>query len=243
MTWKEINDLDRATTIVVLPIGSTEQHGERLPLHTDIHFAECLAKTLCDDDDDAVRDRCVLLPSQNFGMSWHHTAFPGTISLSEPVFTLVIQEILESLLKHGFKKILIINGHGGNDEGIERAISCVKEQFRDATVENPVIQIMKEQCFRNLVMQLTGEDIIHAGAAEASIVAETDADHLRPAEVVTCVPSEAKLGEGTSSPSEWAEKFPQGQKGDQRKTDPEIGGQLFDAIFNEVWIVAKQMAQ
>jgi len=104
--WPEIKDyLDKGGDIVLIPVGSTEQHGPHLPLGTDAMVAIRLAE-------DAGRIASVVSsPPLWFGWSPHHLGFPGTISVRAETVIVVVEDICRSLLHHGFKKLLIINGH------------------------------------------------------------------------------------------------------------------------------------
>lgn len=236
MTWKEIDQLDR-NTLLILPVGSTEQHGERLPVETDALFAEYWAKKTAEEIPDSI-----LLPTLNYGMSWHHTAFPGTISLDGPVYALVIRNILESVARAGFHKVLIANGHGGNHKWIEQAIAEVREIYPDMVFSNPVIELIRDNDFKKIADSF-GEDIVHAGAMEVSQIAAIEPEKVRRSSVVTNVPTGAKWGEGTNSPSEWKQKFPMGQKGDQRNCQVDKGEVLNKFIVLKLLEIAKKMME
>ena len=236
MTWEEIDGLDKENTLVILPFGSIEQHGQRLPLITDTMFANHWAKQVAERIENSV-----LLPSQNYGMSWHHTAFPGTISLDPTTYVQVIRNILESITKCGFQKILIVNGHGGNQKWIEQVITETQEKYPDTTISNPVIKLFRDSEFRKFLRHFN-EDTIHAGAMETSMYAAIAPD-LRPETVVTNVPTGAKFGEGTNSPNEWKKKFPTGQKGEQRLYSIIMGREMNEFVLQKLLETAKQMME
>ena len=123
MTWKEVKDRIREVDIVIIPIGSTEQHGLALPLGTDSYAAIGLAEEV------ATKTGVVIAPPIWFGDSAHHMAFPGTITLRPETIIKVIEDVSESLFRHGFKKIIIINGHrGANLPALDIATRAVKEK-------------------------------------------------------------------------------------------------------------------
>ena len=234
MTWEEIEGLNKENTLVILPLGSVEQHGQRLPVITDTMFANHWAKQVAERIENSV-----LLPSQNYGMSWHHTAFPGTISLDPVTYVQIIRDILKSITKHGFQKILIVNAHGGNQKWIEQAIVEIQESYPDATILNPVIELFRDSKFREFLSNFN-EDTIHAGGMEVSMYASIT-PNLRPETVVTNVPTGTKFGEGTNSPSAWKEKFPKGQKGDQRVCLIDVGKGMNEFILQKLLETVKKL--
>jgi len=98
--------------IVILPIGSTEQHGPFLPVNTDAAITWAIAMAAAKRVSDKLR--VLVAPLMPYGYSPHHCAFPGTITLSAPTMQQVIIEIVESIRANGFEKIVLLNGHGGN---------------------------------------------------------------------------------------------------------------------------------
>ncbi|MDF1540665.1 MAG: creatininase family protein [Candidatus Thorarchaeota archaeon] len=120
MTWQETEARIRECDTVIVPVGSAEQHGPALPIDNDCFIATRFAELVCDNlwPDTKV----TLAPSVAFGFSPHHMAFKGTITLSESTLANVIVDICMSLDHHGFTKILMINGHGGNQTAISNAI-------------------------------------------------------------------------------------------------------------------------
>lgn len=113
LTWEQARDALTGGALVVVPIGATEQHGPHLPLDTDWRLcgavAERAARALTDD---AVP--VLLTPPVWAGYSPHHGDFAGTVSLEFDTFLRVVGDITRSLWRHGARKILLLNGHGGN---------------------------------------------------------------------------------------------------------------------------------
>ncbi len=97
--------------IVILPVGSTEQHGEHLPVNTDTNCCFTIAVRAAESIDDFP---VVVLPPVWSGYSPHHMAFGGTITLEFHTFVEVLSQIAAGVAAHGFKKIILLNGHGGN---------------------------------------------------------------------------------------------------------------------------------
>ena len=108
MTWPEVQDLRTRTDMVIIPIAALEQHSLHLPIGTDFLNGLERAKLVAQKTDVLVAP--VLLP----GNSPYHMDFPGTITLSSQTVQQVYFEAAQSLMKHGFKRILLLNSHGGN---------------------------------------------------------------------------------------------------------------------------------
>ncbi len=105
----ELDALDRRTPVVV-PVAATEQHGAHLPLGTDTIIIEAVVDRL----DAAFDGRLLIAPTLAVGCSEHHMAFPGTLTLGHETFRRWVVDVVESVVRHGFRRILLLNSHGGN---------------------------------------------------------------------------------------------------------------------------------
>lgn len=112
LTSPEIAALDKEEGVVVLPIGSVEQHGAHLPVLTDTLIAtHTLDATLTALPDDV---KVWALPPMNYGKSNEHINYPGTITLAAETLMAVLHDIGASLARAGFRRLAFLNGHGGN---------------------------------------------------------------------------------------------------------------------------------
>ncbi|MFW9768523.1 MAG: creatininase family protein [Candidatus Thorarchaeota archaeon] len=120
MTWPEVEERLKECDIAIVPLGSTEQHGPALPVSTDHYiatqFAYRAAEMIWEEQ------KVVVTPTITFGFSPHHMEFKGTITLSELTLSSMIADVCHSLAQHGFKKIILLNGHGGNETAISNAM-------------------------------------------------------------------------------------------------------------------------
>jgi creatinine amidohydrolase len=123
-TWTQIPDLTEK--VAVVPLGSLEQHGHHLPLLTDTMSGAEIARRA----EQELGDTAVFLPILYLGCSDHHLAFPGTVSLHNQTYQRVIEEILESLLGSGFRRIVLLNAHGGNARPASAAMYEVEMRHR-----------------------------------------------------------------------------------------------------------------
>jgi creatinine amidohydrolase len=110
LTWPEMNDAIAAQKLVILPTGSTEQHGRHLPIDVDVFLCE----SVCLEVGRRVPEKVLVLPPISYGLNLHHIDFPGTIHIEPEVFIAFCVNITKSVAYHGFQKILIVNGHGSN---------------------------------------------------------------------------------------------------------------------------------
>lgn len=128
-TWEEIRDYAQQGALVVAPFGSTEQHGPMLPLDTDIHIAERWALDGAQRAWERFGVPSLVLPVMPFGLALHHMGFPGTLSLQPETYVAAVAEILGCVVEHGFRRIAVISGHGGNVPALELAMQKVVHRY------------------------------------------------------------------------------------------------------------------
>jgi creatinine amidohydrolase len=113
LSWPEVRDLVARDPVGVIPVGALEQHGLHMPLMVDAHLSETVAlgaAQLAADHGTSI----AVTPVVWTGYSPHHREFPGTVTLDDEVFSAVVGQVARSLWHSGFRRILILNGHGGN---------------------------------------------------------------------------------------------------------------------------------
>lgn len=161
MGWVDIAAYLQRETKVILPVGSTEQHGRHLPLGTDAYLPLELADRI------AEKTNIAIAPALVYGMSQHHLCFPGTISLKPQTLIHVMEDILQSLYRHGFRKVFIVNGHGGNVTSIRIAMANIMTEHADFEIVTR--QWWQEECVADLVKtQYENYEGGHADAVETS---------------------------------------------------------------------------
>jgi creatinine amidohydrolase len=110
LTWPEVKEAAEAGKVAVVPVATIEDHGRHLPIDTDVR----LCTAVCEEAVSRAADRAVLIPPINHGYSPHHMDFPGPITIGAETFIRYGVDVCRSLAHHGFKRILIVNGHGSN---------------------------------------------------------------------------------------------------------------------------------
>jgi creatinine amidohydrolase len=122
LTWPEVQEYLKKNDMVLFPVGSTEQHGKHIAEDNDAFTAYEIARRV------AEKTGVLVAPPMPFGNSVHHMRFPGSVTLTFQTLVNVYKEVCKSLLHHGFEKIVIMNGHGGNTGAISQALREVKEE-------------------------------------------------------------------------------------------------------------------
>jgi creatinine amidohydrolase len=117
LTWPEINEAVQLGKVCIVPTGSVEQHGPHLPLDVDIVCPQGIAYGVGKQ----IPDKVLVLPPVWYGYTGHVMDFPGTINTHWETFIQQVLDIAKSLAYHGFKKILLLNGHGSNMPNLDLA--------------------------------------------------------------------------------------------------------------------------
>lgn len=109
MSWVDVEGYLEDSDMVIIPLGSTEQHGPHLPLGSDYYQSFAMAEEI------SKRTQVVVAPVLLVGYSEYHSGFPGTISVKRETMEQLLFECVESLMKYGFRRFMFLNYHGGNN--------------------------------------------------------------------------------------------------------------------------------
>ena len=156
LTTAEVGARVAAGAFLVVPLGSTEQHGPHLPLTTDTDVAQHLCERLR-----SAREDVLVAPAVSYGSSGEHAGFAGTLSIGAPVFERVVLELGRSA-GETFARIAFVNGHGGNSEAAARAVGRLRAEGRDVGLFAP---------------RYAGD--AHAGRSETSMMLALRPDSVR----------------------------------------------------------------
>jgi len=161
-------------TVVIVPIGSIEQHGAALPINTDNDTVEYVAQRAARLLDDTPVLVTPLIP---FGVSPHHMEFPGTITFSVETVVRVLREVCSCIVAHGFERILILSGHGGNRDTVKAAA---------LEMTHTMHRQIEADCWFYFVSDLIKEvregpvdTVGHAGEMEASCIMALSPESVR----------------------------------------------------------------
>lgn len=154
ISWEEVKEYLARDDRAILPLGSTEEHGRHLGLGTDSIEAEAIARGAGE------ATGVIVAPTLNYGMALTLLAFPGTLALRPTTLIAVLEDIFRSLYCHGFRRVLVVNGHGGNTASLTSAVQMVTqdcaglrvktfEWWTDAESYRVVIETLGEQVGSN----------------------------------------------------------------------------------------------
>ena len=231
LTWAEMNDAIAAQKLVILPTGSTEQHGRHLPLDVDVFLCE----SVCLEVGRRAADRVLVLPPIAYGLNLHHIDFPGTIHIEPETFIAFCLNITKSVAYHGFQKILIINGHGSNMPLIDLVARKTVLETRSLCFATQYSSFLLK-AFEPI---RESEVMAHADEFETSLYLHLAPERVR---MELAVKDDDRMGKYVSSDSTrnypvrfndfWGRWTKTGVHGDATKATAEKGRILFEAAVN-----------
>ena len=170
MTSVQLGSIKHDQVVVMLPIAAIEQHGPHLPTGTDTIICEAVAGTVEQRHPDSI----LLLPTLWLGASSHHLRLGATLTAELPTYIALLREIIQPLLLDDYRRVLLLNGHGGNIDPMKVALRQLQPEFPDT--------LLTAGCYwspgdAEIVQLLEGGDkfVGHACEFETSIIM-----HLRP---------------------------------------------------------------
>ena len=226
-TWPEVDTYLRTSRGIIMPIGSTEQHGPIGLIGTDAICAEVIARGVGE------AAGALVAPTIAVGMAQHHLGFPGSVTLRPSTLIAVLRDIVESLVRHGFEKFYFLNGHGGNIATVTAAFSEIYAARSLAAAANlPPVKCRlrnwwQSQDVRQLTKELYGDsEGSHATPSEVAVTQFAYPDAIKSAPLD---PPIAPWGEYADA-ADYRRKFPDGRIGSNPAlATPEAGRRLYDA--------------
>jgi creatinine amidohydrolase len=235
-----MNDAIEMQKVVLLPAGSTEQHGRHLPLDTDAFLVE----QVCLEVGRRAPDQVLVLPPISYGLNLHHIDFPGTIHIEPETFIAFALNITKSVAYHGFEKILVVNGHGSNGPLVDLIARKTVLETQSICAAVSYFALLKEA-----FEQVRETPVIaHADELETSLYLYLAPERVRTDERVE---GNDVMGEYFSSDSTanypvrfndyWGRWTQQGVHGDPRAATAEKGERLFEAAVSELGRVVAEL--
>jgi creatinine amidohydrolase len=241
LTWVDAQEAIAKAELAVVAIGSCEQHGPHLTLETDSAIAQALANRIAGD----VGDRALLCPPLPYGLSEHHMGFAGTLTLRAETLLGFLSDLVESLSHWGLRRLLVVNGHGGNVDAIRLAARAAR---RDHGVL--LAGLMWAQLAADVIAdRVTSERYGHACEVETAVAMILAPDSLhaerigepqpvRPRDTFTDPPS-PRVDRPTWF-QEWTEN---GALGDPRLASVELGEEIVETAYARALGFARRFAE
>ena len=180
LSWPQAEKRLQEVDVALLPVGAIEQHGPHLPLDTDSFDADYLARRVAAG---CSEPRPLVLPLIPYGVSYHHEDFRGTLSVSNQVLAQLVYEIGMSAARNGIRKLVIVNGHGGNAPTLQYAAQTIN---RDAHIFTCVDTGETSDKDVEAMTETPGD--VHAGEIETSTSLALRPHLVRMEAAETCVP-------------------------------------------------------
>jgi creatinine amidohydrolase len=159
MSWTDVAEYLKTNDMVIIPLGSTEQHGPHMPLGTDFYEAVGMSKKI------SARTGVLVAPVLLSGYSVYHSGFAGSLSLKPETMEQVLFETAEMLMKYGFRRFMFFNYHGGNQIVESKVIHRINH-----TTEASAVAIGAGASFQRYSDDIPGVYDTHAGINETSIM-------------------------------------------------------------------------
>lgn len=231
MTNPEVEAFLREHQTVIVPTGSTEQHGPHGPLLTDVIVPQEVARRV------APRVGALVAPPINYALSYPHAGFTGVVHIRIPTFMALVEDLCASLAAVGFRRIVFLNGHYDNTYAIAYACAAVRERLADGVVTFPVNYW--DGMSADEAAEFFGPDTgLHANRGETSAVLAINPDlvdveaanaEMPPFPEVTS-PAAVHTAFFFSAPGSVHRATASGTWGDAREATPEFGERYLEVV-------------
>ncbi len=244
LTWPEINEAVAQEKVVILPIGSVEEHGHHLPLDVDIKLSSSVAY---EAGRRAPQD-ILVLPPAHFGYTHHVMDFPGTINIEPETFVRYLLDITRSVAYHGFKRIIILNGHGSNHPLMEQVGRQCILQTDALCLTLSWWQLVADYWNREVRTSVVPGGCAHACELETSMYMHVDPEGVRSDRIRSALPDYMSLeggdkwqyvdltaGSGPATIVEWTSSYTEtGAFGESYRATAEKGRLAFERAVGEL---------
>jgi creatinine amidohydrolase len=232
-TWQEVEDYLQRSTGIIIPIGSTEQHGPTGLLGTDAICPEIIAHRVGETLG------ALVAPTLPLGMAQHHLAFPGTASLRPTTLIALIVDLVNSLARHGFDHFYFLNGHGGNAATIQAGFAelYAETSLGTAATHRPRLRCKLTNWWHGPGVRALSKELFGAAEGVHATPTEVALTYFAYPNAVKRVPLEPRIaprGEIRDA-ADYRRRFPDGRIGsDPSLATPEAGGRILDAAVAHI---------
>ncbi|WP_051609467.1 creatininase family protein [Fodinicurvata fenggangensis] len=232
LTWPDIEEYLQTSRSILIPIGSTEQHGPTGLLGTDALCPEVLSRGV------AARTGALIAPTLSIGMAQHHLGFPGSISLRPSTLIAVVRDVVTSLASQGFERFFFVNGHGGNIATLQAAFSEIHAdvsygvQSNRASLQFQLHSWWMLPSVRARSAELFGEaEGSHVTCSEVSLTHYAHGPHMKSRPLSPKIAPKGPIGDAR----DFRSRFPDGRIGsDPTLANAEAGETLYEAALEDL---------
>jgi len=240
LTWEEAEEAIRKAKLALVAVGSLEQHGPHLTLDTDLAVAQTLAERLHAE----LGDDAVLCPPIPYGLSEHHMSFPGTMTLRPDTLVAVFADLVESLATWGLRRVLVVNGHGGNIDAL-RLVSRNARRDQRSLVAAIMWAVLAAP---EIAIRAHSPRYGHACEIETSVAMDLIPDRVRHDRIGR--PGGRRSSDELTDPPRplvdqavWLEEWTDdGALGDPSLATPELGKELVEVFYERALAFALRFA-
>ena len=235
-TWPEVEDYLKGSSGIIIPIGSTEQHGPTGFIGTDALCPELVATEI------GKRQNIMVAPTLSIGMAQHHLGFSGSITLRPSTLMAMICDVINSLTRHGFDRFFFLNGHGGNNDTYQAAFSEIYAESSLGTAghNRPSVRCHLEDWWdSDAIREITDREFGdseggHATPSEVSLTYfgyPEDATRVKRDELTPRLAPDGPIYDA----GDFRQRYPDGRMGSDPTLSTEaIGQELFEASVRSV---------
>jgi creatinine amidohydrolase len=229
-TWPDIQQYLEHDNGIIVPIGSTEQHGPNGLIGTDAICPEVVAHEVGE------RIGALVAPTLSIGMAQHHLAFPGSIAFRPSTLMAVVRDVVQSLARHGFRRIYFLNGHGGNVATVNAAFAEIHSEssFTRRGDGGPALKLAN--WYMGKRVQVLSRELFaasegsHATPSEISLTWHAYPECARPMTLEPRIAPSGAFGDA----EDYRRRFPDGRIGsDPSLASIEAGTRLFEASVED----------
>lgn len=242
MHWEELSVAEiealNRDTVLLLPLGSVEQHGRHLPLGTDSMLAAAVSLEAAK----RMSGRVAILPPPWYGLSQHHMRFAGTVTLRAETMMALVEDIAHSIVAHGFRRLVLVNGHGGNAGLLDVLSAKLGHQFYgQARVAGlTYFQLARDRIAKLRLSGVGGMG--HACEFETAMMQQVRPDLVAMEKAKTTYPdtgsayvsTDLLIGSPVCTYIDFGDLSESGTLGDPSLANPEAGVRFYDAVTDEL---------
>jgi len=232
-TWQEVESYLTRSRGVVIPVGSTEQHGPNGFVGTDALCPEVLARGLGETTG------ALVAPTLPIGMAQHHLGFPGSIAFRPSTLMAVVQDVVNSLARHGFDSFFFLNGHGGNIASLQAAFSEIyaESSFGIAGSNRPAVRCCLRNWWDSAKVKALSKELFgmaegsHATCSEVSLTYYAYPEHVKTAVMTPEIAPSGPIYDA----DDFRRRYPDGRMGSNPAlASVEAGRRIYEGALEDI---------